>query len=96
MTFHCSFWFLLRSAYFFFSNAERPKVKDENPEIAVTEVAKILGQRWSKLSEKQKEKYQEMAAKDKARYEDEMEMYRNGEFVLPPSKKVTLESEVEE
>ena len=88
--------FRFRSAYFFFCNDERPKVKEEKPDCPVTDVAKILGQRWAQVDDKQKEKYQEMAAKDKARYEEEMKMYKNGEFVLPPSKKVSLESEVED
>ena len=87
---------LSRTSYFFFTKQERQNVVQENPNVSVTEVAKILGEMWSKLDEKEKEKYKEMASKDKERYEEEMKAYKNGDHVLPPSKKITLDSEVEE
>ena len=90
------FFYHSRTSYFFFNKQERQNVVQENPNVSVTEVAKILGERWSKLDEKEKEKYKEMASKDKERYEEEMKAYKNGDHVLPPSKKITLDSEVEE
>lgn len=41
-------------AYFLFSNDMRPKVKAENPDFKVTEVAKHIGELWAKASDKEK------------------------------------------
>ena len=58
-----------RSAFFWFCNDERGKVKAANPELTVGEIAKELGRRWSDISPELKNKYEQMAEKDKARYE---------------------------
>lgn len=57
------------SAFFWFCNDERSKVKGQNPEATVGEVAKELGRRWNACTEDQKAKYEALALKDKARYE---------------------------
>lgn len=57
------------SAFFWFCNDERAKVKAQNPDATVGEVAKELGRRWNECTEDQKSKYEALAAKDKARYE---------------------------
>lgn len=64
------------SAFFWFCNDERPKVKDSMPEASVGEVAKELGRRWNAISSDVKSKYEALAAKDKARYEKEMKGYK--------------------
>lgn len=51
------------------------KVKEENPEAGFGEVGKLLGKRWKTIGEKDKAKYDEMAAKDKDRYEKEKKAY---------------------
>ena len=56
-----------RSAFFFFCNEERPKVKAEFPGHTVSETAKELGKRWETCMNKSK--FESMATKDKARYE---------------------------
>lgn len=63
------FYFLFRSAFFWFSNDERSKVKSENPEYGVGDIAKELGRRWAEADSDEKAKYVAMAEKDKARYE---------------------------
>ncbi|KAL3314355.1 High mobility group [Cichlidogyrus casuarinus] len=63
-------------AFFLFSNDERPKVKGEHPDWAVSEVAKELGERWKVC--KNKAKYEQQAAQEKARYEKEMKNYKSG------------------
>jgi high mobility group protein B1 len=60
---------LFRSAFFWFCNDERPKVKAINPEYGVGDVAKELGKRWSDADPEVKSKYEAMAEKDKARYD---------------------------
>lgn len=64
------------SAFMFYSNAVRDKVKEDNPGIAFTEVAKKIGEMWKELGEGEKGPYEEQAAADKERYAREMENYK--------------------
>lgn len=57
------------SAFFWFCNDERPRVKVVLPDSSVGDVAKELGRRWNDIHESDKSKYEALAAKDKARYE---------------------------
>ena len=61
-------WIVLfvRSAFFFFCGDERPEVRAAHPEWSVAEVAKELGKRWEKVTNKSK--YEARAEADKARY----------------------------
>ncbi|KAG0751912.1 hypothetical protein G6F57_017189 [Rhizopus arrhizus] len=59
------------SAYMFFSQDQRPNVKEENPKASFGEIGKILGERWKALSEEEKKPYLKKAEDDKKRYEDE-------------------------
>ena len=54
--------------YFLFTNEERAKVKEANPDFGVTDVAKELGRRWSEMDAIAKSKYEKMAEADKLRY----------------------------
>ena len=49
----------------FFSNANRDKVKADNPGIAFGEVGKKLGEAWRAASAEDKVEFEELAAKDK-------------------------------
>ncbi|GAB7361970.1 hypothetical protein MBLNU230_g2007t1 [Neophaeotheca triangularis] len=66
------------SAYMFFANDQRDKVREENPGIKFGEVGKLLGERWKSLNEKQKAPYEAKAAADKKRYEEEKAAYTAG------------------
>mmetsp|Transcript_4974 Transcript_4974/g.10722 ORF Transcript_4974/g.10722 Transcript_4974/m.10722 type:complete len:694 (-) Transcript_4974:634-2715(-) len=66
------------SAFMYFSNEMRNKVKEENPGIAFGEVGKLLGERWKALPAEQKVKFEQMAEKDKERYTREMAAYKAG------------------
>ena len=57
-----------RSAFFWFSNDERAKVKETMQDATVGDVAKELGKRWNEASSDVRAKYEALAAKDKARY----------------------------
>lgn len=65
----CSILPLFRSAFFWFCNDERNKVKALNPEFGVGDIAKELGRKWSDVDPEVKQKYESMAERDKARYE---------------------------
>mmetsp|Transcript_130859 Transcript_130859/g.226452 ORF Transcript_130859/g.226452 Transcript_130859/m.226452 type:complete len:466 (-) Transcript_130859:12-1409(-) len=63
------------SAFFFFGSARRPKLTAETPSLTIIEVASKLGEEWGKMSPEAKQPYEELAAKDKLRYEEEMKHY---------------------
>ncbi|XP_030762476.1 high mobility group protein DSP1-like [Sitophilus oryzae] len=65
-----------RSAFFWFSNDERSKVKAANPEYGVGDIAKELGRRWAEADPETRSKYDVLADKDKIRYEKEMTAYK--------------------
>lgn len=77
------------SAFFWFCNDERPKVRQENPDNSVGEVAKELGRRWNDVGDETKSKYEALAAKDKARYEKELKAYKGKKTkgASPPKEK---------
>lgn len=56
-------------------NEMREKIKRDNPGISVTEIAKKGGELWKE--QKDKSKWEEMAAKDKQRYMDEMRTFKD-------------------
>jgi len=58
------------SAYMFFTREQRQIVISENPNASFTDIIKILGNKWNNLSDK--EPYDKMAADDKIRYNNEM------------------------
>ena len=67
-----------RSAYIFYTQAMREQVKDDNPTADHKEITKMLSEMWKDVKEEdgdEHEKYKEMAAEDKLRYEKEMETY---------------------
>jgi hypothetical protein len=66
------------SAYMFFANDQRDKVREDNPGIKFGEVGKLLGEKWKALSEKQRTPYEAKAATDKKRYEEEKAAYLAG------------------
>uniref|UniRef100_A0A0D6R3Y0 HMG box domain-containing protein n=1 Tax=Araucaria cunninghamii TaxID=56994 RepID=A0A0D6R3Y0_ARACU len=66
------------SAYMFYANENRERVRTENPNITFGQVGKVLGEEWKGLTDEKKSKYQKMAADDKARYEREKERYNAG------------------
>lgn len=71
-----------RSAYFQFSNQHRQKTREELleeiDEVKITHIATRLGEKWRKLTDKDKEPYEALAAKDKERYQQDMEEYNSG------------------
>eukprot|EP00494_Astrolonche_serrata_P007068 UN07093 len=65
-----------RSAYMFFCDKNRDKVVKNNPDYAMTEVMAALGKMWSETSDKVRTPFATQAAKSKAKYDKEMEKYR--------------------
>lgn len=55
-------------------------------QLSTTEVAKMVSQEWKNLSSEEREKWEELARKDKARYEMEKTMY-TGPWKIPAKKR---------
>jgi len=67
------------SAFFLYSNANRDRVKEENPGVAFGQVAKLLSAEFKEISAAERAKWDRLALDDKERYQREMEDYE------PPS-----------
>lgn len=63
------------SAFMLWLNEMRETIKRDNPGITVTEIAKKGGEMWKE--QKDKSKWEAMAAKEKQRYMDEMRTYKD-------------------
>ena len=53
-------------------NAKRQGLKEAKPDLKFGELTKELTDQWKKLTEKEKKVYEDQAAKDKERYNNEM------------------------
>ena len=63
------------SAFMYFSNEVRDKIRKENPDMKLTDVSKKIGEQWKALSEEDKKPYNVKAEKDKIRAAKEKEEY---------------------
>ena len=69
------------SSYMIFGNHIRPILTKENPDLKITEIMKLIGEKWNALNDKEKKKYQDLAEKDKGRYEKQKKEYEStGKF----------------
>lgn len=66
------------TAYMLFVKNERQNICNMNPEASFTDVGKLLGERWGKMSPLEKKKYDDMAAQDKLRYSGELADFNSG------------------
>jgi len=67
-----------RSAYIFYTKEMREEVKEDNSDTDSKGITKILAEMWKEVKDEdgeEHEKYKEMAAADKLRYEKEMETH---------------------
>jgi hypothetical protein len=64
------------SAFFIFSQDERPKVKLTNATLSVADVAKVIGEKWRSAHDDLKRRYEKAAKEAKERYEIEMQAYK--------------------
>lgn len=81
------------SAFFFFCDAFRSKIRNEHPDWKVSDIAKELGRRWEECTDK--EKYERHAQNDKLRYEQDMQNYKAGIYVATKRARVEAEDDVE-
>lgn len=70
------------SAFFFFANENRVKLKKTNPKYSIKEVAQANSKGWKELSAEDRKPYNEMVSKDRKRYEKELkQMDELGYFI---------------
>ncbi|KAL3637159.1 High mobility group B protein 6 [Castilleja foliolosa] len=62
------------SAYFVFSNERRAALAGETKNVL--EIAKITGEEWKNMTDKQKAPYEKIALRNKEKYMNEMEVYK--------------------
>lgn len=77
--------FTYRSAFFWFSGEKRPKLKEQNPQATIGEIAKQLGAAWKIMTAEQKAPYEQQSKDDRKRYERQMEQYRKGQYTVAAS-----------
>lgn len=65
-----------KNSYMFFCDKKRPQIKAANPDLKVTEIAKLLGQSWKEATSESKAKYEKKAEADKVRYQAEIADYK--------------------
>ena len=58
-----------RTAFLFYSNMNRPALREAQPGLKITDAAVILGKQWKALTDAEKAPYQQLAADDKAKVE---------------------------
>lgn len=73
------------SSFMYFSQAERERLKKTNPGLQFKDVARVIGERWKKMSEQEKEPYEASAKMDRTRYTSEMAEYRSGKGAAVPT-----------
>uniref|UniRef100_A0A0N5AGV8 HMG box domain-containing protein n=1 Tax=Syphacia muris TaxID=451379 RepID=A0A0N5AGV8_9BILA len=61
------------SAYFLWLSENRERIKTEHPDAKITEISKIAGAEWGQITDKTR--WEEMAKKEKERYQREMTAY---------------------
>ena len=60
-----------KSAYIFFCTEKRAEVKEQNPDMSAKDITVQLASMWKEIDDDTKKVFQELADKDKARYEAE-------------------------
>ena len=61
-----------RSAYSYFTAAQRGSIVKSNPNATFGDVSKLISAKWRKMSDRAKRKYNKMSTEDKARYQREV------------------------
>uniref|UniRef100_A0A7S4IX46 HMG box domain-containing protein n=1 Tax=Odontella aurita TaxID=265563 RepID=A0A7S4IX46_9STRA len=64
-----------KTPFLYFSNANRPKLQEQNPGVSFADLGRLVGKAWEGISASEKEKCEALSNADKARYKIEMEAY---------------------
>ena len=61
-----------RSAYSYFTAAQRASIVKSNPNASFGDVSKLISAKWRKMSDRAKRKYVKLSTEDKGRYQREV------------------------
>eukprot|EP01083_Nonionella_stella_P155538 502571_1 len=64
------------SSYILFSNEVRPSFRAKNANMAMTEIAKLIGKRWKTMTDNNKQKYKQKAALLRQQYQEQLTEYQ--------------------
>uniref|UniRef100_A0AC35TKP5 HMG box domain-containing protein n=2 Tax=Rhabditophanes sp. KR3021 TaxID=114890 RepID=A0AC35TKP5_9BILA len=64
------------TSYFIWLSANRPTLKEKNPEASATDIARAAGKEWKEMDPADKKTWELKAAEDKIRYSKAMESYK--------------------
>jgi len=64
------------TAYMLFCNDNRDAIRKKNPDAKLGDVSKLLAEKWGKVSEKDKKKFNDKAEEEREKYENEMINYK--------------------
>jgi len=64
-----------KTAYLFFCEARRGKLKRENPQWSMVEITRELGSIWKGMPEAEKKEFQDQSQQDNVRFQQESEQY---------------------
>lgn len=67
------------SAFLKFSQVWRQRIKNENPDVANTDVSRLLGEMWRNASHKEKAPYREEELRERAVYKENIQRFRDGQ-----------------
>ena len=70
-----------KSSYLYYCDVHRGKLMEdmraEGKNVVIAQISKHLGRQWKALAEADKKTFESQASKDRARYADEMQAYKN-------------------
>ncbi|GAB5035313.1 fact complex subunit ssrp1 [Nannochloropsis oceanica] len=64
------------SGYMLFTQASREQLKVEQPSLKVTEVSKVMGERWRGMSAEEKKPFEDQAKEAKIKYLEDVQAYK--------------------
>ncbi|KAI8636011.1 high mobility group box domain-containing protein [Parasitella parasitica] len=81
-----------------YSQSVRPDVVKKNPTLSSVDVAKLIGEMWNSLSDKEKQPFVKAADKEKTRFQKEMAEYeKKGKAALgEPAESTPVKRKAEE
>ncbi|KAJ5071000.1 high mobility group protein dsp1 [Anaeramoeba ignava] len=70
------------NAYLLFCADKREAILQSNPRITIGQLGKTLGAMWRKCNETEKEKYNQLAKKERERFEKEQKIYEQAKEIF--------------
>lgn len=64
------------SSYMLYSQSVRPDVVKQHPNVRPVDIAKLIGEKWNALTDKEKQPFVKAAEKEKARFDKETKTYK--------------------